>query len=261
MPTCGADTENIKALTDLLLQTYPKSLKVIYSPPMSLPRRPRSVSQRAKLCSPLTLPPVRQLRKSTELRVFALFVTLAAFAGCSSETATTSRTGTDRIQPEYDSAGKLRKLDYDRNGDGTVDTWGYMDGTRVVRVESDENGDGTVDRWEFHRDRAAGGTRPPGPAAVDHSIERIERAVRFDGRVSRWEHFEDGVLVRVEEDTDGNGQVDKWETYTAGALTLLALDTKGRGKPDRRLVYGPDGTFDRLEADPNGTGTFERVNP
>ena len=30
--------------------------------------------------------------------------------------------GTDRIRPEYDAAGKLQKLEYDRNNDGKVDT-------------------------------------------------------------------------------------------------------------------------------------------
>lgn len=65
----------------------------------------------------------------------------------------------------------------------------------------------------------------------------------------------------MEEDTDANGKVDKWETYADGALTLMALDTQGRGTPDRRLVYGADGSLDRIEADPTGSGTFQRLNP
>jgi hypothetical protein len=74
--------------------------------------------------------------------------------------------------------------------------------------------------------------------------------------VSRWEYFVDGVLSRAEEDTTGNGKVDKWETYTAGALSMMALDTRGSGRPDRRLLYRPDGTFDREEVDPTGSGHF-----
>lgn len=166
------------------------------------------------------------------------------------------RAGTERLRPEYDSKGRLQKLEYDRSGDGKIDTWGYMDGSRVVRVEADENGDGQVDRWEFHRQDAAS------PAASsDRTVERIERATRFDGRVSRVEYFKGGVLERIEEDTDGNGATDKWETYTDGSLSMLAIDTLGRGKPDRRLVYQPDGSLDRIEADAAGTGDFRALKP
>jgi hypothetical protein len=172
--------------------------------------------------------------------------------------------GTDRLKPTYDDTGKLQKLQYDRNNDGTIDTWGYMDGTRVVKVEVDENGDGIVDRWEFHRsaaDSGAAGTSPVAAVSVDRSVERIERATRFDGKVSRREFFDDGTLTKTEEDTDGDGRIDKWETYVAGGLSVMALDTQGRGTPDRRLVYKADGSLDHIEADPNNTGTFTPLKP
>jgi hypothetical protein len=167
---------------------------------------------------------------------------------------------TERLEPEYDKTGKLEKLQYDRNGDGKVDTWGYMDGARVVRVEVDENGDGSIDRWEFHRPNAAPGSTAA-LAGPDKTVERIERATRFDGQVSRREYFDNGALTKIEEDTDGNGKVDKWETYTDGTLSVMALDTSGRGTPDRRLIYRADGSFDRIEEDPNGSGTFRPVTP
>ena len=169
--------------------------------------------------------------------------------------------GNARLKPEYDASGTLRKIEYDRNNDGKVDAWGYMDGSRVVRVETDENGDGQVDRWEFHRETPAVQASSQTGDPADRTIERIELSTRFDGRVSRKEYFTNGVLTKVEEDTNGDGKMDKWETYTDGSLSQLELDTKGRGTPDRRLIYRPDGAFDHIETDPTGSGTFTRLQP
>jgi hypothetical protein len=169
------------------------------------------------------------------------------------------------VQPEYDTTGRLTRLTYDRNGDGKIDTWGYMDGARVVRVEMDENGDGQVDRWEYHKGSSGStgstGSTGSGPtSSVDTTLERIDRSTRHDGTISRRDYFDHGVLARVEEDTDGDGKIDKWETYSGGTLAIMALDTKGRGAPDRRLIYQPDGTLSRIEVDPSGSGTFQRIS-
>ena len=166
--------------------------------------------------------------------------------------AVPSTDAASRITPAYDqTTGRLTRLAYDANDNGRDDTWASMDGTRLITLEADENEDGTIDRWEYYPATAAEGSRQP--------PERIERATRLDGQVSRREYFDNGVLARIEEDTDGNGAVDKWETYAAGVLVTLALDTSGRGRPDRRLVYRPDGSLDRIEADPSGSGAFEVV--
>jgi hypothetical protein len=181
----------------------------------------------------------------------------ALAAGC--QQPSTAAVAAERLRPAYDKAsGRLTRLEYDANGDGKIDTWGYMDGMRVVRVEVDEDGDGKVDRWEYHN-----GSAPAGVAqgSVDKTIERIERATRHDGKVSRWERFDKGTLVHVEEDTDGDGLVDKWEDYTAGTLTMMALDEEHRGKPNRRLIYRADGTFDHVEVDATGAGVFRRLTP
>jgi hypothetical protein len=178
-------------------------------------------------------------------------------AGCGSATTTEAAAKKD-VKSEYDQSGRLTRLTYDRNGDGKIDTWGYMDGSRVVRVEVDEDGDGKVDRWEYHKDPSspaeAGG--PEGSSGGDVTLERIDRATRHDGKISRREYFENGFLTRVEEDTDGDGKIDKWETYSTGTLASMAIDTKGRGTPDRRLIYLPDGTLSRIETDPSGTGMW-----
>jgi hypothetical protein len=172
-----------------------------------------------------------------------------------------------RITPEYDkTTGKLRLLKYDSNGNGTIDTWSYMDGTRVVRIEIDQNEDGKIDRWEYYgqdlklekigfsrlQDGKEDAWSYPGP---DGSIDRIEIAARRDGKVTRIEHYQRNILVAAEEDSDADGRMDKWETYEDNRLASIAFDTRRRGTPDRRLIYGPKGSA-RLEVDEKGDGRF-----
>ena len=177
-----------------------------------------------------------------------------------------------RMTPEYDkTTGKLTLLKYDSDGDGKIDMWSYMDGSRVVRVEIDKNEDGQIDRWEYYdanqklekigSSRAQNGKEDAWSyLAADGSIERIEVSTRQNGKITRIEHYKKGVLVSVEEDGDGDGKMDKWETYEGNRLASVAFDTVHRGKPDRRLIYGVDGSA-RLEIDQKGTGEFTPVNP
>jgi hypothetical protein len=214
----------------------------------------------------MNFPRIRcRFASSTSLMLAACVIAAAAASDCVQDPKDAppdqrvETKGNARLKPEYDASGTLRKIEYDRNNDGKVDAWGYMDGSRVVRVETDENGDGQVDRWEFHRETPAVQASSQTGDPVDRTIERIELSTRFDGRVSRKEYFTNGVLAKVEEDTNGDGKMDKWETYRDGSLSQLELDTKGRGTPDRRLIYRPDGAFDHIETDPTGSGTFTRL--
>ena len=178
-------------------------------------------------------------------------VVLSVAPGCTGAGAGTVAQG--RIEPAYDKGtGRLTRLSYDANNNGKHDTWAVMDGARLTKLEADENEDGKIDRWEYY----PAGT---GAGGVKQAPERIERATRLDGQVSRREYFEAGVLVRIEEDTDANGVTDKWETYAGGTLSVLSLDTTGSGKPDRRLIYRPDGSLDHIEADPTGSGEFQAI--
>ena len=182
---------------------------------------------------------------------------LAAALVCCAVSAcgSSSQAETSRIQAQYDATtGRLTRLEYDANSNGKPDTWAFMDGTRISRLEADENEDGKTDRWEHYNVslQTSGGKPTP---------ERIERATGMDGRVSRREFFEQGRLARIEEDTNGDGALDKWESYVGGVLSVLVLDLQHRGKPDRKLFYRPDGTLDRIEVDPTGTGQFQPVKP
>jgi hypothetical protein len=182
-------------------------------------------------------------------------LTSAVLLGCAPTACRNVASGVEqhgRIDAAYDEAGRLTKLEYDSDRNGHPDMWAYMDGARLVRLEADENEDGKIDRWEYY-------PAAPGPGGLKQPPDRIERSTQHDGRVSRREFFESGLLVRVEEDTNGDGAVDKWERYSGGSLTRLELDTGARGKPDRRLIYRPDGSLERIEEDPTGSGEFRAV--
>jgi antitoxin component YwqK of YwqJK toxin-antitoxin module len=189
-----------------------------------------------------------------------LLLAIALGAGCSSQQ-------TPNIVPVYDKLnGKLQLLKYDSKGNGKVDTWSYMDGSRVLRIEIDKDGDGKIDRWEYYdadqklekigMSRANDGKEDAwsytGP---DGAVARIDVSTRRDGKITRTEHYEKGALVRAEEDTDEDGRPDKWETYDDGRLTSVGFDTLHRGTADRRLIYGADGSA-RLEVDAKGDGHF-----
>ena len=177
---------------------------------------------------------------------------LVVCTGCRGATA-----GADagKADPVYNrDTGKLEQLASDRDGDGKVDTRAFMDGVRLKHIEIDRNADGQVDRWEFYLPPATASVAP-GQAQLSH----VEEAGAFDGRITRREFYQDGMVARVEEDTDLNGQTDKWEFFDAGILARVELDLVGKGLPTQRLVYRPDGNLDRVESDPEGTGRFTRV--
>jgi len=193
-------------------------------------------------------------------------------AACSSEDPEAKK----RIAPVYDEkTGRLKLLKYDANGNGVVDTWSYMDGARVVRIEIDKDEDGKIERWEYYDanqkiEKVGISRQNDGKEdawqyfAPDGSVAKLEISTRRDGKVTRVEHYEKGQLVSAEEATDADGKadgkIDKWETYDGERLASVAFDTLHRGTPDRRLVYGADGTV-RAEVDLNGTGQFTAANP
>ena len=163
------------------------------------------------------------------------------------------------MQARYDkNTGKLDRLAYDANKNGRLDSWSYMDGTTVLRVEIDKDEDGRIERWEYYGpdqklekvgiSRANDGIEDAWVyQSAGGTLARFETSAQRDGHVTRTEFYEKGALVRGQEDTDGDGVVDKWETFAEGALTSVAFDTDGAGRPTRRLVYGRDGSLLRIE--------------
>jgi hypothetical protein len=192
-------------------------------------------------------------------------IVATALAACSSKPNAAAEK--NRFNPVYDkTTGKLTMLKFDSKKDGKIDTWSYMDGTRIVRIEIDRDGDGKIDRWEYYtpdqkvekiglsreNDGQVDAWAYPAP---DGSIGRMEISTERDGKVTRTEYYQGGVISRAEEDTKGAGRIDKWETYGDGALKIVAFDDLQRGAPTRRLIYAPDGSV-RVEVDPKGIGSF-----
>ncbi len=188
------------------------------------------------------------VRSSALNALTPLVVLLFCGAGCSSP----SEAQTD-VKAVYDQqTGRLRQLTYDSNKNGKPDGIGYMDGTRVLRVELDKDEDGKVERWEYYgadQKLEKVGLSGANDGYVDHwayraadgTLLKMEISTKRNGKVQRTEIYEKDALVGVEEDTDGNGAVDKWETYSGGTLASVAFDTEGTGRPVKRIVYSPNG--------------------
>jgi hypothetical protein len=182
------------------------------------------------------------------------------------------------VRPAYDKGtGKLKELTYDANGNGRVDAWTEMDGTRPVRSRIDTDEDGKIDRWEHYGDdgklvKVGFSRRNQGKADAwvfsgpDGRLDRIEISSTADERrIDRWEYYDPsrsgsdgrGALVRAEEDTTSDGRPDKWETYEQGAIKTVAFDENGNGRPDRRLTYAATGHL-VIESEPDASGRFAR---
>jgi hypothetical protein len=190
---------------------------------------------------------------------------ILAFAQCLGVSCTRERE--KKLEPVYDPAtGKLQLLKYDSKGTGRFDTFRYMDGARVTRIEIDSDGDGQIDRWEHYGadqklEKIGFSLQHDGKedawawVGADGATTRVESSPRRDGKVSRIDYYEHGALVRAEEDSDGDGRIDKWETYDGPRLATVAFDTMHRGVPDRRIVYDADSSA-RVEVAPRGDGHF-----
>lgn len=210
---------------------------------------------------------IKPTKRLASLLIGAICAAAGLTEGCNRNSGPTKK-----IEPTYNKkTGRLELLRYDSDGDGKFDTFSYMDGARILRIEIDKNEDGKIDRWEYYGpdqklervgfSRAQDGIEDAWSFFnAAGAIDRVEISTRRNRKIDRVEHYEKGVLVRAEEDSDGDGRFDKWETYDGERLASVAFDTLHRGTPDRRLIYGADGSA-RMEVDPQGTGVFAAVPP
>jgi hypothetical protein len=147
----------------------------------------------------------------------------------------------DNVSAKYDpKTGKLQKIDLDRDKNGKVETFSYWDGTRLDRIEIDSDENGTIDRWEHYENGA---------------MVSVGGSSLGDGVEDTWSYRDaEGLLSRVDSDTDRDGVVDKRELFvprpgTPGGrvLSVVELEIDKSGHPARRLHYKTDGNFERVE--------------
>jgi hypothetical protein len=178
--------------------------------------------------------------------------------GCQTPAPTPGNVSTPAVTatPVYSKeSGQLEQLVTDSNGDGVIDARAYMRGRRLERIEVDRNRDGAFDRFEYYSERPPERVDPTSPAGRAE-IERVEEANGLDQQITRREFYERGELSRVEDDSNADGRLDRWELYDQGVLARIDMDLTGSGFPTRRLVYRRDGSIERVEVDPDGSGQW-----
>ena len=101
-------------------------------------------------------------------------------------------------QSLYGPDGRIQRLVYDRNGDGTADAvilYGPDGQIREAQIDTDL--DKVIDRWEYFD----GGV-----------LVRVGTARKKPGVPDTWDVIDrDGAIVRREYDDDGDGKVDRGE--------------------------------------------------
>jgi hypothetical protein len=192
--------------------------------------------------------------------------------------AATACSKAEKPRAEYDAqTGRLQTLAFDATGGGRNNAVGYLDGSRMRRIELDLDANGAIDRWDFYGadgklEKVGLSQRNDGRMDAEAfyteagALRLMRVSTQRDGTFDRTEYYENDVLIRSEDDTNGDGKADKWDTYRPEpdvppgvrpyVVTSTALDDKGRGTPSRRLVFGPDGRVERVEVDPDGDGHF-----
>lgn len=222
--------------------------------------------------------------------VLFVAVTIACGGGTESERLRSTSRGV--YDPE---TGALRVITFDKNQNGVIDTWTEMDGTRPVSSRLDQDEDGVIDRWEEYDEQGqltrAGWVRAPlvlippaasatptpgspnpqrepdtwaymGPDGQVERIEYIDLTESGERLVTLREFYDNGQIVRAEEDANADGHVDTWQVYENDRVKTSEYDDGTDEKPDRRLTYNAAGQLVLIESAPDAQGRYtKRVIP
>lgn len=179
--------------------------------------------------------------KTRDYTILLMFVA----AGCSAPPdprRTNFEVQREGVYAKYDpNTGRMTRLDVDTNNNGKIDAFSYRDGPVLLRIELDQDEDGKIDRWEHY--------------GAGNKMTHIGTSSKGDQVEDTWTYADaDGLMARVESDTNRDGVVDKREIYASSStdpkgrvLQVVELDVDVAGNPGRRLHYRPDGSFERVE--------------
>ncbi|WP_438020879.1 hypothetical protein WMF18_18235 [Sorangium sp. So ce315] len=129
----------------------------------------------------------------------------------------------DIIHVKQDGREVCRVVDL--NLDGAIDAFIYYDATGAERRrESDFDRDGRADEIA-HYERGV--------------VVLKERETNFDDKIDTWDFYEGSRLVRRERDSDGDQIVDQWWQFNNPndeRCAIVATDQNADGKPDPTSV-------------------------
>ena len=145
----------------------------------------------------------------------------------------------------------LQAIDLDR--DGQAEIFNYFreraDAARLlVRKELDLNRDGKVDIVSWFDDSG--------------NLEREEMDGDYDGHFDWTDHYNEGLRVMSEYDTDNDGTPNVWKYYNVGDDGVARLDRKerdtdGDGKIDVWERFNEQGEVVRTGKDTDGDGKMD----
>lgn len=116
------------------------------------------------------------------------------------------------------SGGREECRAVDLNLDGKVDVWSYNDSAgRLRRKEYDFDRDGSIDEISTFQ------------AGV---ITSKQQATLLANRLDTWHYYQNGALARSERDSDSDAVVDTWWEYPKPGCPMIHTDANEDGRPD-----------------------------
>lgn len=150
-----------------------------------------------------------------------------------------------KVQAYYDHWGRLERLEVDSNGDGKPDRVSHHMGKKQPSlIDIDTDFDGRIDRWEYYDDAG--------------QLTKIG-ASRRGGAPDLWAVLDvQGKVVRREYDDDHKGKVNRVEILDGGRVAQTEVDSDRDGRIDR-WQHWSQGRLTSEELDTDGDGKPDRV--